>query len=206
MIKVVVFDIGNVVWHFRPTFNRLFTLWGSHLGCGWRNFRRDYYEKDKIYRLFETNHLTIEQWCGQLSLPANTFQLDVNKILADRQKLESYFDTRVVDLISRLRQSDLPVICLSNTENFIYPFFEHYILPLFDHHILSWQVGTRKPNSEIYQQIFKYINCLPSEVLFIDDKESNVHGAREVGLNTIHFTNYAKLIKDLKKYQLFHQS
>ncbi len=204
MIKVVVFDVGNVIWHFRPTFNRIFTRWGSHLGCGWRNFRRDYYEKDKLYRLFETNHYTIADWCRDLNLESDTFQKELDIVLADSKSLEKYFDNNIIRMINSLRKSGVLLICLSNTENFIYPFFQKYIIPLFDHHILSWQVGSRKPHPEIYQQIFKYIKCQPSEVLFIDDKEANIEGATAVGLSTIHFTNYSQLKREIKKYHLLY--
>lgn len=91
---------------------------------------------------------------------------------------------------------------LSNAENYLFPYIHRRLSSLFDHLIISWQVGFRKPDPQIYQQIFKYGSWKPEEVIFVDDKEENVLGAQALGINGVLFEGYPKLLSELKKYQI----
>ena len=41
---------------------------------------------------------------------------------------------------------------------------------------------------------------LPQQILFIDDKESNIEVAKKLGVNVIKFKDYKQLKKDLKEF------
>ena len=65
-------------------------------------------------------------------------------------------------------------------------------LPCFDVQTFSCDFGFCKPDPEIYWQCLNRLAIQPSEVLFIDDRESNIRAAEKIGLNSVIFTNPAE--------------
>jgi len=63
----------------------------------------------------------------------------------------------------------------------------------------SFALGCKKPSEKIYRIVLKKLELKPREVVFVDNHEENVDGARKVGMIGIHFTSYRKFVKDLKK-------
>lgn len=63
----------------------------------------------------------------------------------------------------------------------------------------SCYVGARKPNPAIYQMAINVTQRKPEECLFVDDRESNLEPARQLGMNTIRFENATQLVVDLRK-------
>jgi putative hydrolase of the HAD superfamily len=57
----------------------------------------------------------------------------------------------------------------------------------FDVSAYSWQVGAVKPDPEFFRRVVGMIGVPASEVLFVDDNESNVEGARAAGLVAEHW-------------------
>jgi epoxide hydrolase-like predicted phosphatase len=70
-------------------------------------------------------------------------------------------------------------------------------LAWFEDGVFSHEVGVRKPHPQIYVQALKKADATPSEALFIDDKESALHPAKEMGMTTILFENPGKLKTEL---------
>jgi len=62
---------------------------------------------------------------------------------------------------------------------------------------LSYEVGHMKPEWEIYEIAARNVNQLPVNCLFIDDREMNVKGALDAGMQALHFTSIEKLQQDL---------
>lgn len=59
----------------------------------------------------------------------------------------------------------------------------------------SFEFGTKKPDPESYLRLLKAVSREPSECWFIDDKKSNVEGARLAGIASHHFRS-AKLLAE----------
>ena len=59
----------------------------------------------------------------------------------------------------------------------------------FDKIYYSHELGMRKPDKEIFTHVINRNNLIPQETLFIDDMESNIIGARSVGLRTVHLSD-----------------
>jgi putative hydrolase of the HAD superfamily len=56
---------------------------------------------------------------------------------------------------------------------------------LFDHVFLSFEVGKRKPDREIYQHALSVLKIEPEQVLFIDDQPKFCAGAASVGMSAL---------------------
>jgi glucose-1-phosphatase len=59
--------------------------------------------------------------------------------------------------------------------------------PIFDLQFCSYEFGTKKPDPESFLRLLKHLQREPAECWFIDDKLSNVEGARLAGLQGHHY-------------------
>jgi glucose-1-phosphatase len=58
---------------------------------------------------------------------------------------------------------------------------------IFDRRFCSYEFGTKKPDPESFTRLVKTLGREPADCWFIDDKKSNVEGARLAGLLGHHF-------------------
>jgi putative hydrolase of the HAD superfamily len=69
---------------------------------------------------------------------------------------------------------------------------------LFDGVLTSCELGSCKPSVTAFRRALERIGAAPSEVVFIDDKEENVRGAKESGiLRALRFTSTEVLRRDI---------
>jgi putative hydrolase of the HAD superfamily len=57
----------------------------------------------------------------------------------------------------------------------------------FDVQVYSCELGTVKPEPEIYRECCRRLGCQPHEALFLDDKKLNTEGAKKVGMQSYVF-------------------
>jgi len=93
----------------------------------------------------------------------------------------------------------LPLYLLSNTNEAhwqhitsTYDFMGH-----FQHAFTSFELGARKPDQEIYQALLARLGLDGSEVLFIDDLQVNIEGARAAGLMAEACLNSADRLREI---------
>ncbi len=77
-----------------------------------------------------------------------------------------------------------------------------YLLPeagaVFDLRFCSYEFDTKKPDPESFTRLVKHLGRAPGDCWFIDDKKSNVQGARLAGLLGHHFRHADVLAQDAK--------
>ncbi len=78
---------------------------------------------------------------------------------------------------------------------------ESDIADIVDHVFLSHEMGFSKPGADIYKKVISEIGVDAEKVLFFDDVEENLTGAKEVGLQTFHVNNTDALIRFFKDVQ-----
>jgi putative hydrolase of the HAD superfamily len=54
---------------------------------------------------------------------------------------------------------------------------------LFDRAFASHEIGLRKPDAEVYEYVLAALDIRATDVVFFDDTEANVAGAKQVGIN-----------------------
>jgi glucose-1-phosphatase len=69
---------------------------------------------------------------------------------------------------------------------------------VFTERFCSYQFGTKKPDPEAFTRLVNLVALEPASCWFIDDKKSNVQGARMAGLKAHHFTHYDLLATEAK--------
>lgn len=87
----------------------------------------------------------------------------------------------------RLRRRHRMVL-LSNTNNIhyrhLYPGARD-LLEVFEARFLSFEMGCRKPEPEIFEQVLTEMEWRASDCLFLDDSPANVQGALESGIDSV---------------------
>lgn len=105
-----------------------------------------------------------------------------------------------IEIISSPAQN-YQLVVLSNTNDLHFDYLKKSypgIFLLFEKLFLSYEMHLRKPEDEIFQQVIKYYDILPSEIFFADDMEENVKAGRNNGISAHLFTCSSKLAEQLK--------
>ena len=111
---------------------------------------------------------------------------------------ESYnINHEVVDYVAKVQEAGYKTCICSN--NFITRVREldneWGFLDLFDVKVFSYEVGFMKPAKEIYQTLIIRTGVNPKEIVYSDDDENKMTGAKELGINTFLYTGF----NDFKK-------
>lgn len=69
---------------------------------------------------------------------------------------------------------------------------------VFSEHYHSYELGLKKPDPASFTKLMERMGTDPRHCFFIDDKRSNVVGARLAGLRGHHFRSYGKLLPEVR--------
>ncbi len=118
---------------------------------------------------------------------------------------ERYFghlepNERMIDYMRELRERRYRLaICTNNVREWEARW--RAMLPvdeIFDVVVDSAFVGARKPERRIYEVTLERLGTSPQATLFIDDIELNCQGARELGMEAIHFRSTDQTIEAIE--------
>jgi putative hydrolase of the HAD superfamily len=192
-IDAVLFDYGGVLtfpvresiaaWQESDaidprSFSRILKAWLS----------RDAADGTPIHRL-ETGELSPADFDTLLAAQLTTLD---GRHLEPHGLLQRIFagmrlDPAMFALIDDLRSAGIEVGLLSNSWGNTYP--RERIDALLDPVVISGEVGLRKPHAAIFELALDRLDLPAGRVLFIDDAEPNVLGARAAGLQGLLHTD-----------------
>jgi len=196
MINTIFFDIGGVLLNIHPerTIKYLSDL---------TKLRDEQIEKafpEDAHHKYERGEMT-----GSDFFKAVKHSLPISNNLTEEQFWNAWGmlvgkETEVVKIMNTLT-SKYPVWLLSNTNP--YHILEEERFKLFDKitgGIYSFEVGSRKPEKEIYINALEIAGTTAGESLFVDDLIENIEMANELGMNAIHFKTISDFNKQLSKF------
>ena len=104
------------------------------------------------------------------------------------------------EFCEQVKSSGYGIYVLSNASDLFYVYFPKFLpLDFFDGVFVSSDYHMLKPDVNIYKAFLEKYSLKADECLFVDDREDNVAGAKEAGLNTFRFMgNYEQVIKFLQ--------
>ena len=104
-----------------------------------------------------------------------------------------------VEVLSELKERGYQLFALSNwsAETFPYACERFYFLKWFNEIVVSGEVKLIKPDRRIYDLFLKKTGWEASQCLFIDDSESNISVAKQLGFQAIYFQSAELLRVDL---------
>lgn len=72
-------------------------------------------------------------------------------------------------------------------------------LPEFHARTFSCDVGVCKPEREMYDAVLEELGARPEQVLFLDDRESNIRAAEALGLHAVLFKESANAAIEIER-------
>lgn len=187
MIKNVVFDIGMVLvdFNWRGVMANLgFTeeetekVGGVILSELWNDLDRGVMPEKEVTDMMKKQ------------IPGYEEKFDMFwKYLYDTIEIFPYS----VEWVKSMKDRGYNTYLLSNfPQGFYQNSEEHYFdfMPYIDGKIISSHVKCIKPEAEIYEKLLQTYDLKAEECVFFDDRADNVAGAKAVGINAIHFTDF----------------
>ena len=191
MLDTLIFDLGGVLYDIDPLRSHV-ALAGYGLDFSTEQLLGA--NVDSPVDQFERGQLSIEQFIALLQQHANDGVSAAQLQLASCALLQGFTQARI-DYLQRLA-SRYRLFLLSNTnplhiQQINCELAEKYDVKsgldqLFVKPYLSYEMGMRKPDEEIYQTVITEQQLDPATTLFIDDSEKNIIAAARCGLQVLH--------------------
>ena len=177
-IRVVLFDLGGV----------LVELSGLPTMLAWMDNRLSAEELSNIWlaspivRAFETGRTTPEVFADEL-IKEMALPVARDELLRELAKWPVGLFPGALELLGRVPQQYVKAT-LSNSNALHWPrvMNDMHLEKAFDHHFVSFLTGKIKPDAEAFQHVMHALSCPGGEILFLDDNQLNVEGARRVGM------------------------
>lgn len=115
--------------------------------------------------------------------------------------LDGYaIDERVMQLVQTVRcKGYKTLICSNNFPARIQGLERKFgFLQQFDTAVFSYQVHAAKPSTEIFAELLRRSGRQPQEIVYTDDKPTALTGAKDLGINTLVYTDFEKYCNDLQ--------
>lgn len=204
MIKFAIFDVGQVCYPY--SLNPLNKLMQQETNNS-QKFIENSGIKSFDYKPFMRGEINFMQFCMNLCNHCGvTYSPDINvKIDKSMHDGVGDFFPETLQLMDKLRQKNITIGLLSNA----LPNLSDTAKNLTDKKNIftSYELGLLKPDIKIYQVVLQKLNAKPQEVIFIDDKQTNVEAAKLIGIHGIVFdrnTIEQKVEKVLKYNNINH--
>ena len=169
-------------------------------------------DTDVLFPYFEDHQLHLKLELGELDpdpfIEKVLAELPTEINISEQELSEIYgrsFSTNddLIEIIDSYRP-DLQIILLSNTNHLDVTYIEQKfgLISWPDEAVLSYKIGMRKPNADIYSYVKDTFDLHLSQTLFIDDLPENIQAARQSGISAQQYISPAQvntLLKDLMK-------
>lgn len=177
-VRAIVFDLGEVL--IKLDFSRVNEL--RRLTKRAIDASIQAMNEWTLYDSFERGHLDEREFITRLnqelslSLSAEDFRSIWNSVLKE--------PVPGIELILTSLAQHYPLWALTNSnETHINHFKANYPWQRYFQAVLtSFELGHRKPELEIYKKMIQTVGFNPDEILFLDDREENIEGARRMGI------------------------
>jgi putative hydrolase of the HAD superfamily len=182
--KALLFDLGGVVIDI--DIERMLRHWMPHSRLSIREMRQRLH-MDEPFRQHERGELDAAGYMAhlaasfELQADADTVAVGWNAILVDEI-------STTLDLIEQL-QEQVPCYAFSNTSAIhrdVWSSRFPRVTTTFQRLFLSFELGLRKPERAAFDAVASAIGVAPRSILFFDDTEENIDGARAAGFDTVH--------------------
>lgn len=195
MIKVVLFDIDGLLIHQERFSEALARDYGLSI------------EKTQAFFLGPFQECLTGKWelKGLLPdyLPSWGWEKGVDAFLEVWFAREYKLNQELLEYIKDLRTKGVKCFLATNQEKhrFQYIIEKMGFAHNFDRAYASAHLGHKKPDQEFFAKIFSELrNISKEEILFWDDREVNIKGAKDFGINAELYTDFPDFQEKMKQY------
>ena len=198
-IKVVVFDLGNVI--FRYDLARFVDAYSKKIPEGTKEkIGKLILEYSDLAAVYEKGNISTYDFYKALARETH-YTGSYDEFYSIWNDISDPADPEIVEILKAL-SGKYKLGMLSNTnEQHIEYLKAKYpeIFDLFGKAHLSYEMHMRKPDDEIYREVIKYYGLKPKEIFFTDDSQQNVSAAQRNGISAYLFTSAPDLTVNLKE-------
>jgi len=183
-----IFDLGNVIVDI--DFNRVLGAWSDFSRVPLATLKQSF-TMGEPFRQHERGEISDEDFakalCEEMSLP-----LSYEQFSTGWQAVFVSLRKEVITIMQQLREQGHRVVVLSNTNSLHTTYWpEQYpeISAAADRIYLSQEMGMRKPEARIYQQLLTLEGYSAADAVFFDDNVDSIEGANQLGITSILVTD-----------------
>lgn len=193
-IKNVVFDFGQVLVYFQPSY-----MVGAYVSDEADKALIEEVVFDRLYwdRL-DSGDISDKEVVSAIKTRLPERLWDVSEKIYYSWIYNIPEIEGMSELIDRIKNRyNVKVYLLSNISNYFASHSEEIpILKKLDGCVFSAPIGIVKPNREIFEHLCKAYKLSPEETLFIDDRLDNIEGALRCGLKGYIFDGDVNRLRD----------
>ncbi|MDD2927904.1 MAG: HAD family phosphatase [Candidatus Omnitrophica bacterium] len=200
-IKVVLFDLGNVLidFDYNISAERI-----ARFCDGSPKEIAGFFLNSEITALFEEGKISPVDFFTKVKT-----RLDLRLSYAafvpiwDEIFFLSAKNRSVYNLINNLKLR-YRVALISNIDVLHYEYLKNHfpVFNVFDRLFLSYELGLVKPNPLIYQKVLATLKVGPENVFYTDDRPELVESAQRLGIKSFVFSGIAQLKNDLFRAEI----
>ncbi|MCT4707500.1 glucose-1-phosphatase [Enterobacteriaceae bacterium H16N7] len=179
-----IFDLGNVIVDI--DFNRVMGVWSDLSRVPLANLQNSFVMGEAFHR-HERGQITDEEFaatvCDEMGMA-----LSFDQFAAGWQAVFVALRPEVIAVMKQLREKGHRVVVLSNTNRLhtnFWPGEYPEIAEAADKIYLSQEMGTRKPEPDIYLKLLQEEGTPAELAIFFDDNADNIKGAQQLGIASI---------------------
>jgi len=197
MIKAITFDLDGV-YFINGKYNFISNL--VKLGVSEKEARRVFLQSDEMNKLYKERKMTDEEFWTWAS---REWKLDETPDELIKLLIDGYeIDNNVLEVVKKVRQNGYKtLICSNNFPARINGLQERFkFLDNFDAWALSYEVKATKPSVKIFQELVNKSGVKPEEIVFADDNNDNLEGAKQIGIQTFFYEGFGEFMQKLKQF------
>ncbi len=199
-IKALLFDLGGVVLEI--DWSKVFHEWSIHSRLSPAEIA-DRFRMDEAFQDHERGQITDSEYFAYLR-DIVEYQGEEASFL---QGWNSIFIGIVSETVETLGQiaPELPIYLLTNTNathEMEWRTTYSAVIDRFNGVFVSSTMGCRKPDRKSFEHALGEVNVAANAVLFFDDTEENVEGAKAVGLQAVHVVQPSDIRKALIEHDV----
>ena len=191
--KNIIFDLGDVLVNWNPN-EFLNSIFKDGQKKDWKEFLAE--ENNEVWGNFNRGTASKNDLI-------TVFGEENTKILFDKLPKNFFLLKKGIQILNKVKEKGYKIYILSNFPKELFEQasiihnYKENLLNKFDGQILSSDIGSIKPEPEIYNALLETYNLNPEECLFIDDKEINIIAGEKLGIDGIVCKDHDQLENDL---------
>jgi epoxide hydrolase-like predicted phosphatase len=196
MIKAICFDLDGV--YFVNGKSNFIKNIGKY-GVSEDDAKRVFLKSDEMNKMYKQGKMTddeywawaIDQWKVDLSVQ------ELIDLLIEGYEVNE----NLVKVVKEVRGKGYKtLICTNNFPARIKGLDKRFgLLDNFDACVFSYEVGATKPSTKIFQKLVDRSGVTAEEIVFADDNNANLAGAKEAGIQTFFYEGFEHFICKLKE-------
>jgi HAD superfamily hydrolase (TIGR01509 family) len=195
MIEAITFDLDGVYF---PSGKATFLRVLGDLGVSAAEAERVFLKSEQMEELYKKGKMTDEEFW---TWAASEWKIGMKpNELIDLLVAGYTVDQRVAEIVKNVRTNGYKtLICSNNFPARINGLQKKFgFLNDFDVAVFSYEIGARKPDKKIFEELICRAGIPAESIVFADDNAVNLAGARELGITSFLYEGFDSFLSNLR--------